>query len=414
MFKKIRRLLNQFFNRSSTLKNEPLNRVSLVVLIIVDIFILVNVFSGLGDISGWHLSPDQALPCYSEWQNYQESSTNKDKDFEWLNRVFQPSPSNSGSFKQRYQSEEVGRLGNVSTQCLEYGDRQDKVNNAENRKTIALIEQKERKIERLNTSNSSIRSQYDSSLLEKIANQPRDQSINQVSAEKAVAELAKNTANISTLKKEVSSEKDNLKGNPSSVNFIQLLQDQTKYKSVQEEYKSASFWYPSIQITFQALFLLPLIAIALFIYNLAQKKKYALVSLLSWHLLVILFIPLVFKVFEFLQFGAIGRFIFELVVNFFGGLLFLVSYFYIFLIPIVGFGIIRFSQRKVVFNSKLQSAARVQKSCCIQCARKIQPYDNYCPHCGTSQNIECSNCHGLTYKQLDFCKHCGHPQEEIV
>jgi hypothetical protein len=64
MFTRIRRLLSQFFNNSRTVNNEPLNKVSLIVVILVDIFILINVFTGLNNISQWHLSPYQAYPCY--------------------------------------------------------------------------------------------------------------------------------------------------------------------------------------------------------------------------------------------------------------------------------------------------------------------------------------------------------------
>jgi len=415
MFKKIRRLLRNFFTRTSTLRNEPLNRASLIVLIIVDLFILVNVFTGLSEISNWHISPAQAYPCHSEWRDYRNSTSQKlkDKDSEILRSTisFSSGRNNQTSFRQQNLEVEKQHLGSVAGLCLEYSDRQDKLNNPTNQKAVKEIEQLESKINQLTATNQEIRSKYDSTLLEKIAKQNREQSINQVSAEKALEELTKNDQSIANLNQQTPAAKLIIKANSESINFLQLLQDGKKFQLLDQGFQSASFWYPSIQISLQAIFLLPLIAIALFIYNLAQNKKYALVSLLSWHLLVILFIPLVIKIFEFLQFGAIAQFIFSLVSQIFGGLLFLINYVYIFLIPILGFGLIKLSQRRVLLNSKLQSAVRVQNSQCIQCARKLQPYDNYCPHCGFFQNVECSNCHGLTYKHLGYCKHCGHPQD---
>ncbi|MFM6405744.1 MAG: hypothetical protein ACKPGT_14235, partial [Microcystis sp.] len=62
MFTKLNNLWNQFFRRSRRINDKPLNKVSLLVIIIVDIFILVNVFTGLDDISRWHLSPQQVYP----------------------------------------------------------------------------------------------------------------------------------------------------------------------------------------------------------------------------------------------------------------------------------------------------------------------------------------------------------------
>jgi len=83
MFANIRRLWSNFFIRSRTIDNEPLNKVSLIVIILIDIFILINVFTGLDDISRWQISPIQAYPCYSEWKTYQTQTT-KDKDYETI------------------------------------------------------------------------------------------------------------------------------------------------------------------------------------------------------------------------------------------------------------------------------------------------------------------------------------------
>jgi RNA polymerase subunit RPABC4/transcription elongation factor Spt4 len=130
-------------------------------------------------------------------------------------------------------------------------------------------------------------------------------------------------------------------------------------------------------------------------------------------LLVIFIIPLILKVFEFLQVGAIFQFFFNIISFFFGGLIFLISYAYILLIPLVGFGMIKFFQT-VVFNPKIQAVNRIQKSQCIRCAKKIRPQDSHCPHCGYYQYVECHNCHNLTYKELPYCHHCGADQNHAT
>ena len=82
------------------------------------------------------------------------------------------------------------------------------------------------------------------------------------------------------------------------------------------------------------------------------------------------------------------------------------------MIPLIGFGIIKFFQT-IVFNPKGQAANRFQKSRCVECAKKIRPQDPHCPHCGEYQYVECGNCHQLTYKHLSYCKHCGTSQDVI-
>jgi hypothetical protein len=408
MFARIRRFLSQ----SRTINNEPLNKVSLIVIILIDIFILMNVFTGLDDISRWHISPTEAYPCYSEWQNYRAKTT-KDKDYEIVRLSLSNYQNNQPSFQENYQKAEAGHLGKVSQTCLQYASYKDKINNPEKQQIIKTIDQKQTKISSLAEANSTIKAQYDSTLLEKIAGQNRQQSINQVSAEKAKQTLEQNNRQISLLKQETSTIKNGLLAKPESISFITFLKDDNQFREVDKGYQQASFWYPSIQLGFQSLFLLPLIIIALSVHKFAQRRGYGLVSLISWHLLVIFFIPLIVKVFEFLQIGAIFQFLFNIISTLFGGLVFLINYAYILLIPIIGFGIIQFFQ-KVVFNTKVQAANRVQKSRCVNCAKKIRQIDTYCPHCGYYQYVECQNCHNLTYKHLSYCKHCGTSQDSSI
>jgi hypothetical protein len=405
MFARIRRLLSQFFSKSRTINNEPLNKVSLVVIILIDIFILVNVFAGLDDISRWYINPGDAYPCYSDWKTYQ-TQIDKNRDFDVMRSSLTYSANSQFSFQKTYQLAEVGHLGSVSATCLDYASYKDKINNSANQTTLKTINQKNTTIEQLSQKNQTIQSQYDSALLEKIAGQPRGQSINLVGAEKAKQEIDNNNLKIAALKQDISSLKKQLLEKPESTNFLKFLKDKERFEEVEKGYKQASFWYSTLQFAFQTLFLLPLILAALLIHRLAQRRGYGLAALMSWHLLVIFCIPLIFKVFEFLQVGVLFQSIADLVTALLGGLLFLVSYLYILIIPLLGFGIIKFFQN-FVFNPKVQAANRVQKSRCVRCAKKIRQQDSYCPHCGYYQYMECPNCHELTYKHLSHCKHCG-------
>ena len=404
MFTTLRRLIGQLFSKSRTINNTPLNRVSLIVLVVIDIFILVNVFMGINDIGQWYISPGQAYPCYAEWNNYFNSNS-QDKDYEILENFFIIDNSTS----QRYQELDERHLGSVSSVCMTYGNYLDVINTPENREKFYLINDKKTSTDLLESTNQRIRNQYDSTLLEKIAGQDPSQSINTTDASKAKQELDKNNQQIANLKQEIAKIKTEITTSSESRSFLDFLQDEKTFEQLQSSYNRASFWYPSIQITFQFFFLFPLIIVTFLIHSLAVNKDYGLVALISWHLLVIFFIPLVVKLFEFLQFGILAEFIFELVRELLGGLLFLISYLYILAIPLIGFGIIKLCQL-FIFNTKLQAANRVQKSRCISCGKKLRSDHSHCPHCGYYQYQECSHCHNLTYKHLPHCYHCGEPQ----
>ncbi|WP_017305020.1 zinc ribbon domain-containing protein [Spirulina subsalsa] len=406
MFTKLTRWFSRFFNKSSTINNEPINKVSLIIVIAIDLFILGNVFWGLSDIGQWHLSAGEQYPCYYAWDAYR-TETPENKDFETIRSSIQV---DEYGLSNPYPNE-LKRLGSVSEVCLNYRKIQDRINTPANQQVIRVITEKQTNINDLEYKNQRIRSQYDSTLLEQIAGQPRDLSINTVEAAQAKQNLEENNRQIASIKGEISTIQEELLAQPASVEFLALLNDDTTFNQLQKDYKHAAYWYPSLQFALQAAFLLPLIVLALWVHNFAQRKNYGLVALMSWHLLIIFCIPLILKIFEVLQFGIIFDVLVRVLTRLLGGLLFLISYVYILIVPLVGFGIIKFFQ-KVVFNRKLQVTNRVQKGKCMNCGKKLRGDESHCPHCGYYQYVECPNCLHLTYKYLSYCKVCGHPQTD--
>ncbi|WP_017292447.1 hypothetical protein [Geminocystis herdmanii] len=411
MFRHISNFIGLFFRKSRNINNEPVNKVSLTVIIIIDLFILFNVFAGLDDISRWHLSPSQAYSCYSSWQRYNEDTrldhevALRDRDFHIVSETLNQRLDIPENPEENYR----GKLGKVSEICLNFNNIKNQVNQPNNQAIFTKIQNNITQVKSLQEKNRNIRSQYDSTLLEKIAGQPSNLSINQIQAQQARQELEKNDLTITNLTKEIAQLKQQLITTAESTNFIKFLNSESEFQQVKKGYESANFWYPTIQIFLQFLFLIPLITIALFIHNFALEKGYGLMALMSWHLLVIFFIPLLIKIFEFLQVGIIFEFLVDIITVIFGGLLFLISYIYILLIPVIGFGIIKFFQQ-VVFNPKSQASKRIEKSRCLNCGKKINNNHQHCPHCGYYQYIECANCHNLTYKLMPYCYHCGSPQ----
>jgi len=403
------KLINRFFNKSRKINNQPLNFGGLLVIILVDIFILYNVFSGLNDISQRYISPDQSYPCYSQWQGYLDQ-VSADKNYEIIRDIVSTKDKLDPNYN--YQPENKSHLGQINTTCLKYANYHDQVKKSGSQALINNIDNLNLNIKELEKSNYTIRSQYSSSLLEKIAGQKQENSINQVSAEKARQQLLKNDTQIAQFKREIKQSKTTLLTSPVNTKFIDFLNQKDTFKTLKDNYEQSNFWYPTIQLLLQALFLVPLIILAYWLNNFAQAKGYGLVSLITWHLLIIFIIPLLVKIFQFLQIGLVFRLIFDFVHKILGGLLFLINYFYILIIPLVGYGIIKFSQRVARKPKNLnQAAINLQYGSCLNCAKKIRPQDSYCPHCGYAQYCQCSNCQALTYKLASYCKECGYFNE---
>lgn len=403
MWSQIRNFIGIFFAKSRKIENETINQVSLIVIIIIDSFILSNVFYGLSDISQWYLSPTQVYPCYQSWQNYRENSLQNDKYNFIRNYIGENQPPSS------FQSVEENHLGKVSPLCLQYESLTNALKNPTNQTIVRSVDEKNVQIRQLEDKNQQIRQQYDSTLLEKIAGLSRDLSINEIEAKKAKEELTNNQNTLKNLRQEIKTIQEELLNKNETISFLNFLDSNEKFNQIKSSWERANFWYPTIQLVLQMVFLVPLILISLLIHKWSNNKGYGLVSLMSWHLLVIFFIPLLIRIFQFLQIGVIFESLFQFITILFGGLLFLVSYLYIFIIPLIGFLLIKFFQ-KFIFNPYSQASKRVEKSRCLRCGKKIHSHTAYCPHCGFYQYQECSNCHNLTYKYLSYCYHCGTKQ----
>ncbi len=404
--RQLRRAWHQFWRRSRLVNNEPLNRVSLIVIIVVDIFILINVFSGLAEIGHWPLSPTAAYPCYAPWQAYRQDRSSE-RDWRLIEQQLQSLPAAASStFVEALEQRALGKLGQVSDICLTYARHQDALNTEVNHGRQRQLAQLQQEIDRLEATNQRIRQEYDSTLLEQLAGQPPEQSIHLVEAAQAKATLEANNRNIARLQQAQQALRQTILNEPTSQQFLQFLANEATFNRLEAEHQRAQFWYPSLRFLLQALFLVPLIALAWVVNTYADRHQYGLLALMSWHLLVIFLIPLLLKIFELLQVGVLFRWLSELVLTLLGGLLFLVSYLYILLIPAVGFGIIKLAQT-LFLNPQRQAAIRVQKQRCLRCAKRLRQDDQYCPHCGYLQWEPCPACQQPTYRHLPYCRHCG-------
>lgn len=81
MFSSIANIFNRLVRKSTQIHHEPINKVSIIILILIDVFVLINVFSGLGSIAEWPLNPSEEFPCYATHEKYQTDKRKGTFDF---------------------------------------------------------------------------------------------------------------------------------------------------------------------------------------------------------------------------------------------------------------------------------------------------------------------------------------------
>jgi hypothetical protein len=409
MFSFIQRLFRQLIRRSTHINHESINRASIVILILIDIFVLFNVFNGLDNVGQWLMPPQEAVPCFMAQDSYQTSNQKGTFDFDakTIEAIIDTNKPSSPLLETRNPK----RLGKVSSLCDNEIRLIKEINTVSNANLKTSINQGRIAISNLNQEIETLRRQYDSTLLEKIARQAPQNSINQSPADRVKTKIDDLKSKISIQKQFIIETQKKLIQQPSSESYLKLLNNTSKYKEVKNAYNSAQFWYPNKQLLIQTLFLLPLIALAYFVNAWATKKNKAVLALVSWHLLLIFCIPLLVKFFEFIQFGNLLGIVIEQVTMLLGGLRFIANYLLILIIPLAGLGLIKFLQR-FVFNPKVQARNRIQNVRCINCSFKLGRGDEFCPSCGFDQFMDCPSCSQKTYKFTRFCKHCGHGLEQ--
>jgi hypothetical protein len=406
MFGFLRRLTRIFVRKSTLISQEPLNKVSLIILILIDCFVLFNVFSGLESISHWPLSPNEAYPCWGEYETYRRDLDNPqlkadEVRFGVVDAAVQPLEP-----WQTNPTIDGNRLGEINPICLQYSQLRQGLQTPETKAIRDRIENLKAQANNHQKAIDQLKAEYDSTLLEEIAGQDPNQSINAATAATTKTKIAQHESEITKAHSQIKAQKAQLMATPGAIAYLQQLDNPSDYQTLKTSYENAEFWYPNFQFGLQLLFLAPLILLTYGWHGQAIRRNWGLQTLLSWHLLLIFSIPVAVRLFQFLQFGNLVRLVVDTIVALVGGLLFVASYIFILVVPLVGFGLIKFLQH-FVFNPRVQAKKRIQKHRCIQCNARLRTDDPHCPHCGFNQYQECGHCHQPTYQYAPFCRVCG-------
>lgn len=399
MYKKLAKLLSNFstktFNISET---QPLNKLSLVFLICVDIFVLFNVFIGLGYAANIIPTSAEIYPCQSIFSRINQNSNNSKISFFKDTKIYY---SSSTSNKLPYS---------INPVCNEFKDKFNTVYDNLYDKYFNTISKIEKDIYTRENQISNYTRQYDSALLERIADQKQQNSINSKSATEIKSEIDKLTKSNAEDNARIDTLKTNFLKELEVKNTLQFIADNSS--EINQKYQDYEFWYGLKVLIAQLLFLAPLIVTALWRYRIAINKTLAFQALIFWHLFLVFLIPAILQLLIFIQLGYIFSLFFQLIESIFSGFLVFGVYASIIIIPFVGFYLLK-SFQKFVFNDKILAISRVQRQECVHCAKKLRIDDIFCPYCGTGQFENCKNCNTKTYKHLKYCKNCGAEKFDI-
>jgi len=399
LFKQLGRRIIGVRDGLSTVDNHPIGKTVLMIVLLLDLFILISTFDGLADHTQQLASPYQQIPAScrdivieKQWQsdNRLQRTANIIAQY---NRSYSP---NNDLVKIEQLHPICQRIA-LPLQLID--------------KNKALVGQLSAWLELSEETNqvtlelARVRGAYDSSLLEKIAE--LDHKISEQGVFKQKVALL--TSEINRLASQQSLAQDELNSHQLIRQLFRAIAaiDQSQRQRLITETGQLTFWFPVKRLAMEMLFLLPLMLLFYGWHHQSTKTSRPYQSLVSSHLLVIVFIPVIFKVSE-LIYEIVPK---KLLIQLFEWLerfnLVAIWHYLMMVIAIVTALILIYVMQKKIFSPEKLSQKRIAKGLCQDCGIGIATTSLACSSCGFKQFRQCPHCDSNTYVKGKFCRACG-------
>jgi len=391
-----------FKNRLTKLNDqEPLTKLALTVIILLDIFILSVVFGGLSTHTAQLTSPDEYFPheCRRIFIEKEWSNANK---IDNLQRLVL---SDYNNYSYRYNSPfEKSKIDKMQPDCKKLYEAIKAIVATDDVKQLfvarqEIIDKKNQWIQQYNK-NKNI---YETKLLENIAEQnktPLETISGAVNAQSK--EIERLNAEMLQINKQVS--ENQLVNNlwqiirPGDTAFRQtMIKALNRYERI----------YLFIELIWQLVFMLPLFVIFYIWHTRSIKKNRTMHILISSHLLIIALIPIIIKVIQ-VVLELIPYHFFKELFKLLELLHIIALWHYIVIFVSIGVAMVFvYMLQKKFFSQQRLRQTRLMKGECYFCGKKLPAKTSICPFCGTNQLKKCANCNADTFFGGEYCIHCG-------
>ena len=376
-------------------KDEPLSGVSIVLLVILDIFIFTNVIIGVeGETAKVpRLSYHFPSSCVKHFDQVQNSYSGFDTYSYGQSRAAHLRPHLNQYCKD------------LSTKIELFTLQDEFKNNYTLSKQIR--DKKRQNKKRL----SQISTQYNTRLFERIA-----QMQNNTELLNAKSEYDEIIVDNKVLEEELAliAPVSALQGYNEYIKYLK-----TNKEAFKAEKKSYKFWQPFKAYGHMLIFILPLLLFFGYFYRRTKIKQLALkdynpiVKIISSHISLILFLPLFWFTLT-LIYHVLPKTLLKQVIEFLVdiGLLSILNYVAILLVVLFFGGLIYWIQKRtlkrkqaVVYQKNYQKL--VSWSQCFECEKKVDYTKPFCPFCGVGLHTTCPSCKKQINKHEPYCSYCS-------
>jgi len=386
------------------LDSQPLGRAVLVVVLLLDLFILMSIFDGLAAHTRQLTAPDEYIPhtCRSMVIDQAWSAGSRLERLSPLVAAGNASPT-----PPRDVSAEHHPL------CTPYLDLLKRIQADKALARQFEAHQKlEREVREQQLGIDRLKGAYDTSLLERMAGDAPGQT----PVDASRAEFRTRTAALDTLKAQAAGLARELDAHPDIQALWAVLDrpSEADRQQLRDDLQRLNFWFPVKQLGMQLLFLLPLFLIFYTWNSASLRAGRGLQALVSAHLLVVSFIPILCKLIEAL-YRIIPRRLLTALFEFLEAFRLVAIWHYLVMAAVIAAAlvVIHLFQRKLFSRERLLER-RIARGECQGCGKHLPADSSACPFCGYAQFHSCSSCQGLMHRHARFCRHCGEPAASAV
>lgn len=390
----------------TSLDDQPLGKAALTVIVFLDVFILISIFNGLDDHTGQLTTPERRVPDHCR-DIVIDADWNEANRLGLLARIVAQYRGSYYLPEARARTEEQHPLCQPIARVLRVIQDDEGLS-----KNLTDMLRLRREAEVLRGELERVKGAYDTSLLEAAAGQGRGQ------------------ANAESIKKEIA---DKTRALNEVVRKLKLLessieQDQRVHElyarvagvsdadrtRLRDELRRLNFWYPVKRLGMEMLFLLPLL-LAFYFWNarsIARNRPFQM--LVSSHLVVVVFVPVLFKIVE-LIYDIIPKKLLQRIIELLESLKLVALWHYLLMAVAIlaALALIYVLQQKLFSRAKLIER-RISKGLCQNCNRQLPREAGVCPFCGFNQFRLCRHCNKPTYLYGKYCRECGREAEAAV
>lgn len=400
MFRKLVKKVRSLRQGLTQLDRQPIGAAALTVVLLLDLFILSSIFRGLSDHTAQLSSPTEFIPSYCR-AIVIERDWNPDNRLQKISAIVEQHRRDYIRARGDEIDPPVHPVCEAFRQPVEAIENDATLRDAFSRYRLVRSELDEVRVE-----HSRIKGVYDTRLLEQ-AGKPR------TDASGSLAERSQAlTIRLERLLAEESTQAAALEENPLVSQLFSQINAVTDAQrdALTEELRSQNFWYPVKRLGMEMAFLLPLLVVFYFWNARSIAADRPLQSLVSSHLLVIAFIPVLFKISE-LVYDIIPKKFIQHIIELLVSLRLVAVWHYLMMaLAIVAALVLVYLLHKKLFSRQRLMDRRISKGQCQDCGTRLAQGADACHVCGFEQLHTCPHCQAHTFVHASYCHRCGqHP-----